>query len=68
VSHIVKDNILERAIDWIFSHPEELNAPAVVPSVHQAPAASSQAQYSDGSGRKFSLCSFVITIVSQLAQ
>lgn len=43
------DNNVERAADWIFSHPDEINsiedAPAAAPT---APAASAEVKFTDG--------------------
>jgi ubiquitin carboxyl-terminal hydrolase 5/13 len=61
------DNNLERAVDWIFNHPDELNAPVVALSaaasspvtaaVSTTTGAETQ-QYADGSGR-YQLLAFI---------
>lgn len=57
------DNNVERAADWIFSHPDEVNSADDAPTASSAPPAPSEPTYSDGPASKFCLTSIQVKLL-----
>jgi len=49
VNVYIQDNNLERAVDWIFNHPDEIG------QEEQDTASAAEAQYVDGAGSMYKL-------------